>query len=543
MPASAGFVPNLSSLEDAENGTPGPQAGPDRDPQAFSGTVLKTPAGTLRVGSKNRAMTTTSPYPTGSSGPGNSTHPIIAGQATTTFTIVPQHEAQLYLAFKNNRQGIEEYLTNKTEIEAFLKNKSAFEAYMEKKEENDILMQTLQRSQHDLPGDEMLTESGTTPVRPVHTTTPTSESNEGAWQGVKYPNKGHDIKMDQSQPSKPAKGKPPTQTIVLKPTCKQSVHTFKGRDIYSAIEKTGIRNKDGYSVHMNEKSNTIAITTKNPLITSKLLSIGQIEKGQKSYEVTPYMAISSNEVRGVIYLHGNDVNETPESLMEGLDCHTHNIIAARPIGKTGKTILVTFEGKVIPKKVRFLCEVLSVAEYRPRPLVCFTCHKLGHKSDVCPSTTKKCDKCGHTHGDIDDCELEPKCNNCGGPHIATSNDCPKRQIPPRRKPTRRLPPNPRSPGNANKTEESWPSLPENAWSTPFRFATGTPPMVFGRTQEETPSSMKHTTVSPGNFPGDVDWMKFNEARMTRLEAKHDAMESAIHEIKSMLANIINRFNR
>ncbi|KAM7289644.1 uncharacterized protein ISCGN_029773 [Ixodes scapularis] len=208
LPASAGFVPNLSSLEDAENGTPGHQAGPDRDPQAFSGTVLKTPAGTLRVGSKNRAMTTTSPYPTGSSGPGNSTHPIIAGQAATTFTIVPQHEAQLYLAFKNNRQGIEEYLTNKTEIEAFLKNKSAFEAYMEKKEENDILMQTLQRSQRDLPGDEMLTESGTTPVRPVHTTTPTSESNEGAWQGVKYPNKGHDIKMDQSQPSKSAKGKP-----------------------------------------------------------------------------------------------------------------------------------------------------------------------------------------------------------------------------------------------------------------------------------------------------------------------------------------------
>ncbi|KAG0410444.1 hypothetical protein HPB47_012429 [Ixodes persulcatus] len=168
LPASAGFVPNLSSLEDAENGTPGPQAGPDRDPQAFSGTVLKTPAGTLRVGSKNRAMTTTSPYPTGSSGPGNSTHPITAGQATTTFTIVPQHEAQLYLAFKNNRQGIEEYLTNKTEIEAFLKNKSAFEAYMEKKEENDILMQTLQRSQHDLPGDEMLTESGTTPARACH---------------------------------------------------------------------------------------------------------------------------------------------------------------------------------------------------------------------------------------------------------------------------------------------------------------------------------------------------------------------------------------
>lgn len=77
-------------------------------------------------------MTTTSPYPTGSSNPENSTQPIIARQATTTFTIVPQHEAQLYLAFKNSQQGIEGYLTNKTRIEAFLKSKSAFEDFEEK---------------------------------------------------------------------------------------------------------------------------------------------------------------------------------------------------------------------------------------------------------------------------------------------------------------------------------------------------------------------------------------------------------------------------
>ncbi|KAG0425103.1 hypothetical protein HPB47_027709, partial [Ixodes persulcatus] len=99
-----------------------------------------------------------------------------------------------------------------------------------------------------------------------------------------------------------------------------------------------------------------------------------------------------------------------------LDCRTHKIVAARPIRQPGRTIFITFEGKEIPKHVRFQCEVLSVTEYRPRPIVCFTFHEIGQKSDVCLSTTKRCDKRGHIHRNMVDCELQPKCNNCGGPH-------------------------------------------------------------------------------------------------------------------------------
>lgn len=220
----------------------------------------------------------------------------------------------------------------------------------------------------------------------------------------------------------------PTRTVVLKPVCKQGVKTFSSRDIQAALEKAGIRNRDGFAVHLHEKANTIAITTKNQLLAQKFMQITEIQGSNGICEMRPYQAMASNQVRGVIYLHGSTVNETPESLMEGLECRTHRVIAARPMGRGGKTILVTFEGNTTPRHVRFLCESLRVAAYNPRPLVCYECHEIGHKSDVCPNKARRCSKCGHEHGDMEECELDPKCHNCGGPHVALSNECPKRQL-------------------------------------------------------------------------------------------------------------------
>ena len=200
------------------------------------------------------------------------------------------------------------------------------------------------------------------------------------------------------------------------------------------MEKVGIQNREGLRIHLSEKSNTIAITTQNPLLTTKLLSIDNIPKGDKIYEFHPYAALSQGQSRGVIHLHGQGLAETPESLLEGLECKTHKILAAPIIGKSGRTVLITFEGKTAPRYVCFIWEAYPVSEYRPRPLVCFACHELGHKSEVCPNKTKRCGECGHSHDGMDDCTLPPKCRNCEGPHSATSAKCPKRKIPDRRKP-------------------------------------------------------------------------------------------------------------
>ena len=75
------------------------------------------------------------------------------------------------------------------------------------------------------------------------------------------------------------------------------------------------------------------------------------------------MATVSNQVEGVIYLHGSDNKETPETLMQDLMCRTNKIVAARVIGRSGRTVLITFEGKSIPKYVRFLYESYPVSSY------------------------------------------------------------------------------------------------------------------------------------------------------------------------------------
>ena len=115
--------------------------------------------------------------------------------------------------------------------------------------------------------------------------------------------------------------------------------------------------------------------------------------------------------------------------MGELKCNTHRIVAARALEVKKKTILITFEGKKLPRNVRYVFEVYKVAEYKPRPLVCFACHQIGHKADVCPRNIKRCGSCGQEHGEVEDCKTAPKCVNCDGAHVATSNECPKRQIP------------------------------------------------------------------------------------------------------------------
>lgn len=44
----------------------------------------------------------------------------------------------------------------------------------------------------------------------------------------------------------------------------ENIKMFSRRDMEAAIEKVGIRKKDGISVHLYDKRNTIAITTTNP---------------------------------------------------------------------------------------------------------------------------------------------------------------------------------------------------------------------------------------------------------------------------------------
>ncbi|KAG0436607.1 hypothetical protein HPB47_017862 [Ixodes persulcatus] len=179
----------------------------------------------------------------------------------------------------------------------------------------------------------------------------------------------------------------------------------------------------------NWQTNTIAITTRNEQTTEKLLKITELNKEDKG-RLRPYKAMGNNHSRGVIYLNGDDSEETPETLLADLECRTAKVVYERLMGKDSNAVVVTFEGTRLPKKVVFFRQIFNVKPYRPRPIVCYNCHGLGHMTDVCPCHERRCGCCGYIHEeDMEGCKREPQCRNCNGPHVATSKDCPKRKIP------------------------------------------------------------------------------------------------------------------
>ncbi|KAG0436526.1 hypothetical protein HPB47_017897 [Ixodes persulcatus] len=223
----------------------------------------------------------------------------------------------------------------------------------------------------------------------------------------------------------------PVETVVLRSVGKKEVGAFTGKEIREAIERAGVHAQADYTVHRNDKANALSITTRDPALTEKLMLIREIRKGDEANTFQPYKALTRNQCRGVIHLRGQDNQVTPEQLQVDIVCRTQKVVAARPLGKKGNVILITFEGKTRPKRVCYMHEVLAVDEYRPRPLVCFRCHAIGHKMDVCPRENARCGTCGSEHDGMEECTKTPRCTNCDGGHVATSNDCPKRAIPPR----------------------------------------------------------------------------------------------------------------
>ncbi|KAG0439794.1 hypothetical protein HPB47_016528 [Ixodes persulcatus] len=180
-----------------------------------------------------------------------------------------------------------------------------------------------------------------------------------------------------------------------------NVEDFLTEEIRAMIEKTGVKNMNEFTVHRHDKANTVTNKTKNSLLVENFQQIREISREQQGPQVQPYEALGSNELRGVIYLHSP--HDEPETLVSALNCNTRKIIVARALGIKKTTILLTFDGRTLPWRVRYVFEVYRVAEYRPRSLVCFRCHKLSHKAHVCSNNIRRCGSYGQEHGEVEDC--------------------------------------------------------------------------------------------------------------------------------------------
>lgn len=93
------------------------------------------------------------------------------------------------------------------------------------------------------------------------------------------------------------------------------------------------------------------------------------------------------------------------------------------VKKDSETVVIEFEGDVLPGRVMigFMC--YYVREFVPKPVRCFKCQKFGHVASSCKQK-QRCARCGGNH-EYGKCGtgVQPKCCNCGGNHSAAFRGC------------------------------------------------------------------------------------------------------------------------
>lgn len=95
--------------------------------------------------------------------------------------------------------------------------------------------------------------------------------------------------------------------------------------------------------------------------------------------------------------------------------------------KPTETVVITFDGQVLPKRVFACYTALPVELYIFPTIQCFKCCRYGHTKVNCRSNPR-CFKCGNDHfgesctADVD-CTVS--CCLCKGSHFATSKSCPE----------------------------------------------------------------------------------------------------------------------
>lgn len=91
-----------------------------------------------------------------------------------------------------------------------------------------------------------------------------------------------------------------------------------------------------------------------------------------------------------------------------------------------ETVILTFDGQVLPKRI-FMCYTpLTVDLYIYPTIQCYNCCRFGHTKPQCRSKPR-CFKCGQGHT-ADSCSIEQEeatCCLCSGYHYATDKACPE----------------------------------------------------------------------------------------------------------------------
>lgn len=252
---------------------------------------------------------------------------------------------------------------------------------------------------------------------------------------------------------------PESKTIISPPTTQST--TKIGRSEYTANDIAP------YVVHV-QRDSTDAGATFHPISFGNFLkknniqnicngSIKKIGRNRITVAFTSYMAansfITNNKlvdfklkafipsynitrmglVRGVPA--DWDLDEIKENISVPVGCgeiiktrrlNYKVMVDGSPTWKPSQTVVLTFDGQVLPKRVFMCYNSLPVELYTYPTIQCYNCCRYGHTKNQCRSKPR-CYKCGfsHTGSSCDVEEDSASCCMCSGYHYATNKTCPE----------------------------------------------------------------------------------------------------------------------
>lgn len=179
--------------------------------------------------------------------------------------------------------------------------------------------------------------------------------------------------------------------------------------------------------------NRVSLAFNNHTDANAFISHESLNKNNLKAFIPTYNVSRMGVIRGV------PTDISPEEIME---CTTlpngcgkilkvrrinfKEIVNGAPVWKPTQTVVVTFDGQVLPDRIYMCYTALQVQLYTYPTIQCYNCCRFGHTKLQCRSKPR-CFKCGQEHSG-DSCDIHEdslSCCSCGGAHYATSKSCPE----------------------------------------------------------------------------------------------------------------------
>lgn len=273
----------------------------------------------------------------------------------------------------------------------------------------------------------------------------------------------------------------------------------------------------------NSAKNVFTISTPVQANALRYVTVKQIKIEGKDVIMTSYIAPPDRALQGIIYRAYD--GETQQEMMTEFHKRNPEIVQARTMGRTSKSLLLHFDADELPDSIVYFGVLYPVYPFIPKVEACTNCRRVGHRRDVCPEPPQqRCPYCGNQHLKEEICD--PVCIVCGGGHRTGDNSCKKRFQRPQTK-------------TSEHQSRSKSRTCDDATSTQRKDRSSSfPSLDSGRSSSRSGggNSTSSRTQSPG--PKQVSWAGVaSHGKGTELQSLQSKLDQALHHIQMLTDRI------